>query len=172
MRAILGPETIIPTPSPRYQHRLLVTCLEKEGMIVVSSTCRCPDWEGQLFFHATEVQKPEDFKGNAIGYFKEHIGAGDEVEFVVGPGQRNPVGLQVSNLKDYSQCMSDLHQSMFQVMTESFGVLRGGGNGNQGRSFWIGGRVGIGRGKVGIPISNRLELAKRLSTERWQCSRH
>ena len=68
----------------------------KASQLKAKIICRSPDLNEQLFFHGSEVVKPEEFKGNALSYFKEHIAAGDEVEFVVGAGQRSSVGLQVS----------------------------------------------------------------------------
>ena len=53
----------------------------------------------QLFFHASEVVTPDDFKGSKVAYFAQHFAAGDEVAFVVGIGQRgNVVGQQVGRL--------------------------------------------------------------------------
>lgn len=59
---------------------------------------RSPDLGEQLFFHASEVVLPDDFKGSKVAYFAQHFAAGDEVAFVVGTGQRgNLVGQQVTS---------------------------------------------------------------------------
>lgn len=59
---------------------------------------RSPDMKEQLFFHYSEVVKPEDFKGSMLAYFKEQLATGDEVEFAIGPGRGNKaVGQKVGH---------------------------------------------------------------------------